>query len=210
VTRHAPTRSFAASCGRSIARRSARRLGFNTIELLVALAISALLLTATLVALHASYIAYQRTARAASTHTISRLAMERMLTLIRTGVDFGPRPANPNDEIWESNLIEIIAQNGDGIIVEWVEAEEALYIRLFDPVSGMITASHMLLEGVVAHGGPPFTLEYDRGRHLTRATIDLAVVPDPTQRTTIEGNESNLIRLVATAMPRLNAFADRN
>jgi prepilin-type N-terminal cleavage/methylation domain-containing protein len=190
-----------------------RRRGFNLIELLLALAISAALLAATLVALNASYIAYERTAHSASTHTISRLAMDRMMVLIRTGEEFGPMPANPNDSIVESNLIEIVTDAGEGLIIEWVPAEEALYLRLFDVDSGAITASYMLLEGVIAQMNPggavisPFTLEFERGRHLRRATIDMAVVPDPTQRLEIEGNDQELIRLVATAAPRRNAFA---
>ncbi|HRQ75369.1 MAG TPA: prepilin-type N-terminal cleavage/methylation domain-containing protein [Phycisphaerales bacterium] len=193
-------------------RRSIRR-GFNLIELLLALAISVALLAATLVALNASYIAYQRTTRAASTHTISRLAMDRMLALIRTGRDFGPLPANPNDPIVKSDLIEIITANEQGVLIEWVEAEEALYIKLFDPDTGAIYASHLLLEGVPAQYDSsnqrikPFTLEFERGRHLYRATIDMTIVPDDNMSLQIEGSDAPVIRLVATAMPRVNALS---
>lgn len=189
------------------------RRGFNFVELLIALAISAALLTATMVALQASFIAYERTTRSASTHTIGRLAMDRMQTLIRTSSEFGPMPGNPANSIVYSDFIEFITPNDQGVVLEWVDNEEALYVRLFDPATGTITSSHVLLGGVAAQfdeGGSriqPFTLEYEKGRFLYRATIDLAVIPDDTQRLDIEGEESEMIRLVGTAMPRMAAYS---
>ena len=47
--------------------RTRTRRGFNLIELLIALAITASLLTATMVAIHASFQAYQTTTEVAST-----------------------------------------------------------------------------------------------------------------------------------------------
>jgi prepilin-type N-terminal cleavage/methylation domain-containing protein len=193
------------------------RRGFNMVELLIALAITALLLTATAIALNASYIAYQRTTREASTHTISRLTMDRIHTLIRTGNHFGPLPANPNDSIVTGNLIEIITVDDAGVkhglIVEWDPDAEALFIRLFNPNSGVIGNSFLLLEGVIANIDPgtgqtvpPFTLEYELGYRLHRATIDLSVIPDDNQSVQIEGTEARVIRLVATAMPRRAAY----
>jgi prepilin-type N-terminal cleavage/methylation domain-containing protein len=200
--------------------KSPARRGFNLVELLMALAITAALLTATMVALNASYMAYQHTTRAASTHTISRLAMDRMLTLIRTGEEFGPLPSNPNDPIVESDFIEIITmpdENGvrQGITIEWDELDNALYVELFNPETGTILGRHLLLEGVIAQMDGsgnrirPFTLEFERGRHLFRATIDLSVVPDDNLSLEIEGSVEDVIRLVATAMPRLAAYRDQ-
>ncbi len=196
------------------------RRAFNMIELLIALAISAVLLTATLVALNASYTAYQRTTREASTHTVSRLAMDRILTLIRTGDYFGPLPANPNDSLLTSNLIEVVTVDDDGtetgLIIEWDEDEAALYIRTFNPATGEVDGNYLLLEGVIANVDPetesaipPFTLEYELGYRLNRATIDLTVIPDDNQSVEIEGSEARPIRLVATAMPRRSAYADQ-
>lgn len=193
------------------------RRAFSLVELLVALAISVALLTATLVALDASYTAYQRTTREASTHTISRLTMERIMTLIRTGEQFGPLPINPNDSIVTSNFIEVITTDDEGneygLVVDWDADDEALYIRIFNPETGDITASYILLEGVIATVDPdsgdvipPFTLQYELGYTLHRATINLSVIPDDNQSVQIEGTESNVIRMVATAMPRRTAY----
>ena len=64
--------------------RSARAGGFTLVELLMALAISAVLLTALTVALNASFHAYATAARSASTHASARLVMYRLLGAIRT------------------------------------------------------------------------------------------------------------------------------
>ena len=110
----------------TILRRPRRRRGFNLVEMLIALAITAALLSATMVALDASFMAYQTTTEVASTHTISRLAMLRLMTLIRTGQDFGPFPINPQDSIVESTEIEFLTPGDDVkpsqlIRIEWFE-----------------------------------------------------------------------------------------
>ena len=109
-------------------RRTLRR-GFNLVELLVALSISATLLTATMVALDASFKAYQMTTEVASTHTIARLTMHRMLALIRTSkgdrviLALGEgrfRPSQVTPGIESDDKIEVIAglNEGETIVVE--------------------------------------------------------------------------------------------
>ncbi len=202
-------------------RRAPRgqRRGFNLVELLIALAISAALLAATMVALDASFTAYQSTTEWASTHTISRLTMHRMMALIRTGVTFGPVPINPNDSLVQENYIEIIMPSDQYVKLEWVEIPDtdhpvgnALWVQVDDD------PPRLLLEGVVRQevidpdtGLPvpvaPFTMEYELGRKLFRATIDLMVIPDDNQSVTIEGDNSDqVIRLVASVMPRMAAY----
>jgi len=203
---------------RSLRPRRATRRGFNLVELLVALGISATLLTATMVALDASFRAYQMTTEVASTHTVARLTMHRMLALIRTGDDFGPFPVDPTIEVVESNFIEFVTPNGDGMSLEYVDTAtadrpqgDALYVVLFDNM-GVETDAYVLLEGVQpqldAGGNPvaPFTLEYELGRRLHRVKIDLTIIPDDNQALELEGEHNEVIRLVASAMPRSSAF----
>ena len=202
-------------------RRAPRgqRRGFNLVELLIALAISAALLAATMVALDASFTAVQTTTEWASTHTISRLTMHRMMALIRTGVTFGPVPINPNDSLVQENYNEIIMPSGQYVKLEWLEDPDAnhsvgnaLWVQVdTDP-------PRLLLEGVVKQEAmdpdtglpvpvPPFTMEYELGRKLFRATIDLMVIPDDNQSVTIEGdNSGQIIRLVASVTPRMAAY----
>lgn len=187
-----------------------RRRGFNLVEMLIALGITAALLAATMVALDASFMAYQSTTEVASTHTIGRLVMVRLLTLIRTGQDFGPFPINPTDSIVESDSIEFLTQDDEVLEIRWVEAEEALYV-IRDPEG--LNQWYLLLEGVKqtnpddpADPLPPFTLEYEKGRKLHRATIDLVIVPDDNMSVELDGDNTEEIRLVATAMPRIEAY----
>ncbi len=191
-------------------RRRARR-GFNLVEMLIALAITAALLAATMVALDASFMAYQSTTEVASTHTIGRLAMHRMLTLIRTGSEFAPLPASPKDAIIESSFIDfrLPGPGGDVISIEWSEDDEALYI--VDGGAG--GTPYLLLEGVLAQTDPdtgdpipPFTLEYERGNTLYRATIDLLIQPDDNMSVELDGGSADQIHLVASAMPRGSAY----
>ncbi len=199
-------------------RPACARRGFNLVELLIALGISAALLTATMVALDASFKAYQKTVHISATHTIARLTMHRMLAMIRTGDEFGPFPLNPTISVVESDFIEFVRPDGTGMSIEWVEVPianrpigEALYIVLFDN-NGIETDAYLLLEGVVAQtdaGGlpiSPFTLEYELGRKLHRVKIDLTVIPDMSASLEMEGDNPNQIRLVASAMPRSSAY----
>ena len=178
------------------------RRGFNLVELLIALAISAVMLTATLVALDVSFRAYQTTTEEASTHTISRLAMHRMITMIRSGTEFGPMPVDPRDTTVFSDFIEFVLPNGDVLIIEWREDTQTLVVEIG-------AEEHVLLGGVVAQFDPdtgeripPFTLEYELGRTLFRATVDLMVIPDDDQATDLDRGQARPIRMVASAMPR--------
>ena len=182
-------------------RRICRR-GFNLVELLIALAISSALLTATMLALDASFTAYQMTTEQASTHTVGRLIIHRILTLIRSGTEFGPFPVDPLDTVVESNFIQFVTPDGGVMTVEWVPIDEALYIDIDGD-------QNVLLEGVIAQVDPdtgddvaPFTLEYEKGRTLYRATVDLTIVPDDNMDLEIEGENTEVIRLIGSAMPR--------
>ena len=194
-------------CKRSV-NRGLRR-GFNLVELLIALAITAALLGATMVALDASFTAYQTTTEVASTHTIGRLAMHRMLALIRTGREFAPSPTNPHEQVISSSYIDFRLPDGGVVSIEWDEEEEALYV--VDGGEG--GTPYVLLEGVVAQTDPesgdvisPFTLEYERGFELYRATIDLLIEPDDNMSVELDGENTEQIHLVASAMPRMAAY----
>ena len=197
-------------------RRSPVRRGFNLVELLIALAISAALLTATMVALDASFRAYQMTTEVASTHTIGRLTMNRILTLIRTGEEFGPYPVNPVDTVVESDSMEFITPDDRVMTIEWRADSEALWVTVTPPGGGTAT-EHLLLEGVIAQYDPPgstndvdrirpFTLEYELGRRLYRATVDLMIQPDDNMDVELDGDSTDMIHLVASAMPRIEAY----
>jgi prepilin-type N-terminal cleavage/methylation domain-containing protein len=186
--------------------RSCRR-AFNLVELVIALAITSALLTSVLVALNASFHAYQTTTEVASTHTIGRLTMHRLLAMIRVGKEFGPFPTDPLETTVKEKWMQFRNPNGQLIELRWDDDEEALYVI----VDG---TEHLLIENVVVQmddSDPPvqvmpFTLEYEKGRHLHRATIDLAIKPDDNMSMAMDGDNQQVIRLVASAMPRTAAY----
>lgn len=67
--------------------RGRARRAFSLVEMLVALVITSLLMTATMTALDTSFKAYQVTTEGASTHVISRNVMSRMTSLVRQAQD---------------------------------------------------------------------------------------------------------------------------
>lgn len=205
---------------RSAFRPRARR-GFNLIELMIALAITASLLSAVMVAIDASFMAYQTTTEVASAQTVTRLVVNRASTLIRTGYEFAPYPLNPQvDSVIESDWIEFQDPNGAIYKLDWVPAEEILYIHRDPEGDGTyIVPPSILLENMVkqfeAPNGDdtndyiePFTLEWEPGKaRLFRCTIDLAVVPDDNMSVDLDGDNIQTIRYVVSVMPRLSAFA---
>lgn len=191
--------------------------GFSLVEMLVALAISATLLTATLQAFDASWRGYKHTTESASTHVVSRIVTHRLLSMIRTGSRFGPFPTDVLDSSQNpltSNFMEFIADadriaaNGRVTRIErraapsGVAGEFELWYVLLQTGGGgaQILQERPLLRNVREAA---FILEYEPGPRLVRATIDLSVQPndDADMRVGI-GADTPTIRLVASAMPR--------
>ncbi len=78
-------------------QRSRRRFGFTMIEMLIAISISSSLMAATLVAFDGMFKIYDTSTTSASNHVVARIAVARLLGMIRTGSDFGPFPADVLD-----------------------------------------------------------------------------------------------------------------
>lgn len=187
------------------ASRAGHRSAFSVPELVIALAISATLLLATMMALGVSFKAFQSTTRTVSTGVTGRIVIERLQAMIRTGVDFGPLPGSPLDTIVASDSIQIDMGDGEWITLRWDEATETL---LWEDDG----ESWPLLEGVtqlpVGEVNPisPFTLEFKDGRWLNRAVIDLVVEHDDAQDISVEGDSNDQFRLIGSAMPRMASW----
>ncbi|HLO39550.1 MAG TPA: prepilin-type N-terminal cleavage/methylation domain-containing protein [Phycisphaerales bacterium] len=193
------------------------RRAFSLIEMLVALTITATLLTASLAALDASFKAYKHTTDSVSTHVVSRIVMGRLTAMIRTGDEFGPFPIdvlNPADNPLDSTFIEFTAFNDEvsGLrrIVR-IERRDAsspergpfeLWYHQEDFLNGVSqsTSQSPLITNLQSIN---FRLEYDVGPRLVRATIDMIVEPDDDQAGKIHTTlESDKLRLVASVVPR--------
>jgi len=181
------------------------RHAFSIVELIVALAITATLLLATMMALDASFQAYRGTTRTASTGMSGRVIIERLQTMVRTGVDFGPLPANPLTETVASNTLSIDSGGGSWVTLRWDPETDSLLWEADGE-------SWILLEGVTqipaGEEDPvsPFTMVFKDGRWLQRAVIDLVVVPPDSQQLMLEGTGQEQIRLVGSAMPRVASW----
>lgn len=197
-------------------RRSVRR-GFSLVEMLIALAISAALLTASLSALDASFKSYEVTTESASTNIVARIVMQRVTAMIRTGTEFGPYPLDVLDPAQNpvvADSIEFVsAADPDAgyrqvtrltTVVDENAADGSLILMLtLEEHNGndVATTERPLLRGV---RDATFTLEYDIGPRLRLATVDLTVVPDTLADAGMNmvNTESPTIRLVASSSPR--------
>lgn len=189
----------------ALRRRRIIRRGFNLIELLIALAITSALLTATMVALNACFLAYQTTTEEASTHTVSRLVMHRVLALVRTGTEFGPQPDDPRDTVTAGDAIEFTSHAGQLIRIEF-EPDEGVLLYSVDGGE-----AQRLLRGVLrttndGEDVPAFTMEWEKGTRLYRVTMDLTIRPDDNQSTKLDLGSMRPIRLVASSMPRVETW----
>lgn len=178
-----------------------RPRGFSLVELLIALAITAALLVATFLALRVCFDGYRATTEEASTQTVARLVMHRVLAMVRTGEKFGPRPDDPRQVTVFSDEVDFIDDDGRSIRVAFDEGLAALTYS----VDG--GEANVLLGGVrrTVDGQttlPPFTLEYESGVHLYRMSMDLTVIPDDDLATALDAGDARPLRLVASAMPR--------
>jgi prepilin-type N-terminal cleavage/methylation domain-containing protein len=197
-------------------RPRGRRPGFSVVEMLIAIAITASLLTATLAAFDASWRSYRYTTEAASSHVVSRIVATRLLTLIRTGSEFGPFPDDVLDAAQNpltSNSLEFVteadrvADNGRITRIERRSAPdpdgpfELWYVIVDgsqDPPE--VIEQRPLLRNV---SEAMFILEYEPGPRLIRATIDLTINPNDDRAVAVRiGEATPTIRLVASAVPR--------
>ena len=172
--------------------------GFTLPELIIALAITSILLTGLFASLQGSVDAYRRSAAEGVNRLTARLLVERIAILVRTGVSFGPLPDVATENIVESNVLEITTANGTQVVIEWDDVNELL-IMTVDKMSATV------LGGVIQVTGgefiTPFILQYENGTILQRITINLAVDPDPEHATAMDGGDET-IRLTTSVMPR--------
>jgi prepilin-type N-terminal cleavage/methylation domain-containing protein len=201
---------------RNAERKSVRR-GFSLVEVLVALAICATMLTAAMTALDTSFKCYKVTTEGASTNIVARMVMARIMTMVRTGSQFGPYPVDPLDTAQNpvsSHYVEFVLVDDPVTLIKNVVRIERraqtdpingpfeLWYVQTDYANGVQTAinERPLITGVLEAN---FTLEYDVGQNLKRATVDLTVKPNNFQAAFIGGDlNAASIRLVSSVNPR--------
>lgn len=200
-----------------VTRNRTRRRGFSLVEMIIALSITATLMTSALAALDASFKAYKTTTDSVSTHVVTRVVMNRISSMVRTGDEFGPFPLDPLDRAQNpvrSTFMEFVAGRDDaGLPTSIIRLErrdapagspapyELWYVaRLFAAGTETSSESRVLLYNVQQIN---FTLYYNTVPELQRATIDLIVKPDDLGDS---GPASDMtappIRMVTSVSPR--------
>jgi len=81
------------------------RKGFTVIELLIGMAIAAVLLTGLFASIQTSVHAYERSSAEGVNRLTSRLLVERIALLVRTGASFGPLPSSATINELESDTL---------------------------------------------------------------------------------------------------------
>lgn len=190
--------------------RGARRAGLSIVELLMALAITAMLLTATMAAMNASFRAYADASEQASAQTGSRIVMHRLITLIRTSTAHGPLNADASvtpaatisGNTITSPYIELLDRSGNLVRMEHRANTQELWV-IQTPLGGGTSVSQPILGGVTA---ATFTLTRRRDNEgiwvLERGTADISVQPGQDTTLALENGNSTTIRLIASTKPR--------
>lgn len=191
--------------------------GLSLVEMLIALAISAMLLTATMVAIDASFQAYAAAAETASTQTATRMVINRLLTLIRTSTAHGPLLHDPTDtppvvlladgQTIESYYLELLNPQGDLIRIEYRDATHATTPNelwmIMDPAGSGTQIQQPIMGGVT--DAKFFThrrTDKDGVLVLERGTVDMTVEADDDNTLALEGAGLPPIRVIASTMPR--------
>jgi prepilin-type N-terminal cleavage/methylation domain-containing protein len=178
------------------------RRGFTVIELIIGMAIAAVLLTGLFASIQSSVDAYERSAADGVNRLTSRLLVERIALLVRTGTSFGPLPASAIVNEIESNTLEITTPSGQEVSITWNSLDETLEMDV-DGINSTVLGGVTQVVGATTIS--PFLLQYENGINLQRVTINLAVIPDPEHATNMDGG-GETIRLTSSVMPRAQLY----
>lgn len=193
-----------------------RRRGVSMVELLIALAIAASLLTATAVAIQASFDTYQANQEHATGMQRARLALNRILAQIRTTQSHQPLSTAACRDFVKGTVttdtgITMFTDDTSGVTFQLVEGQ--LLHTPFSIVDGAVSngTSHVLLSDVQqftvtfeSQASADSIRQYGYGVYdqLRRATITLTVRAPASLDST--GKQS--ITLSASVMPRRNLY----
>ena len=209
--------------------RARRCAGLSLAEMLISLAVVAILLTAVTVALDASFRAYANAAESASYQSSTRMVTQRVLTLIRNGVAQGPLDDDvPDAEIHEapyaglgidvddatfvgdtgtSNWLVLQMPTGRFAVLRYFATEQELRYFEFDGVVPTISDADWipLLDQVTAC---EFTLRSrvmnnrNRDTVLRYATMRMTIQPAADTSLAVERGNAQPIQVIATTAPR--------
>ena len=189
-------------------RMITRARGQSMIELVIALAISALLLTATAVGVDASFKGYRINEEQSTLIHRARIAVERLTTVIRTTRDHAPDTATARASFAAGQTV-----TDSGIAL--FDNNNVQTIFRFDQPNSRVLAIVGGQTYVLADGVQKFQVKLEPMRSpesirtgggwdlLQRATITLTLIPDSTVGPRLGGQ---LVTLTASVVPRRNVW----
>ena len=148
------------------------KTGFTIVELLIALAISAILLASIAVAINASAINYNENEKMFKTINSARQALFRMTTQIRTADAVDPNAA--------PNTCSMITADGDDITYLYNNGDNKLYLITNDDTTD---SDYVLCENVTAMNITKNTVLEDAIIKVKSVQISITVQSGDTQRT---------------------------
>lgn len=192
-------------------RRSLRQApGLSLVELLIALAITAVLLTATMVATDACFRAYAGAAEQFSTQAVTRMTTNRLLSMLRTSTAHGPLqpdpscnpPATLSGNTITSPYLEMIDPFNRLVRIEYRPDRRELWMTRSN-LDGSNAQSQPLLFGVTDARFYCLRRKNSAGLWiLERATMDLTIQPDLDSTLPLEAGKSAPIRIIGSTKPR--------
>jgi prepilin-type N-terminal cleavage/methylation domain-containing protein len=184
-----------------------KRAGFGLVELLVALAISATLLVATGMAVHASYMAYQLNQEQATLMNRCRITLYRMLSEIRDTMLHQPLhhlTDFQNGQIIDDTGLSMYPSDGSAAYTySWDADTQELTCQI-----GTATPQ-VLLQGVESFNlklepmKSPGAVKCDL---LKRATLTMTVHTTGDSADSTESTGTQMITLSSSVMPRRNVW----
>jgi hypothetical protein len=193
-------------------RKSPARKGLAVIELLLALAISGMILVAVAYCVDASFRAYSINQEQSDLLQRSRLAMHRILTEIRTTSTHAP-----TDVIAEAGFNGGLVVSDRGI--KMLDSRDRQISFEFDPANGVLNAKDKLgNEYVLLRGVEKFEIKFEPMRshnsvrtggtydQLLRATVLLTVRTTGNSIDVDETVGAQRVTLTSSAVPRQNVW----
>jgi len=199
------------SPARTQATTRRRPRGLTLIELMVALSISATILTAVGVSLNACISNYSANAVQADITQRARLSLNRMLMLIRGGTGHQPYTASAETKFAAGNLtndLGISLITGDGVPVDFHYDAKNLRLLMtengtdFEMVEG-VSSFNIAMQPMKSATNQKTGGVYDE---LMRATLTI-VIQRAVQSPDIDSNDAQqTLTLSSSAMPRQNIW----
>jgi hypothetical protein len=177
--------------------------------MLISLAITAVLLTATMVAIDTSFKSYATAAELAGTQASSRLITHRLIKLVRTSTAHGPlvpdEAANPpvtlDGQTIESSYMELLDPEGQIVRIEYRSDAQELWVIITS--GGVVTVEQPLLAGVTDARFHALRRKDNQGLWvLERGSVDFTIQPGGDTTLALENGKNAPIRIIASTMPR--------